>query len=221
MFACQHSFMYSWVMVLLLPVSWILSIVATASCSFLTVLVSNPLNPREDLEWGIGFSRMFLPLELASTFGQDGGCESLDTLTGNVSLSPANSAAKSFAIFNTILTTIAFIGSIALTFKLTMAERRDFCYLMMRICMYISMFCCIFTFYLREDEACDVFVCSLGPQGIMQVVNVILILVIVVILFLTDAGKIPYYRGCLISAQEVYDRKVEKGQRDPEFPARA
>jgi hypothetical protein len=212
---------FSWVLVALMPVSWIMSIVAAVSCSFLSVLIENPLNPKEDLEWGLGFSKMYLPLELASTFGQNGGCEALDTDTGNTSMLLSNSAAKSFASFNCILTTVGFSLSIALTLKLTMIERRDFAWLIMRISMYISMFCCIFTFYLQESEICNVQPCSLGNHGILQVVNVIFLLIICIILFLVEPGNTPYIRHCYVSAQAVYDRNVERGRKDPEFPARA
>jgi hypothetical protein len=204
-----------------MPVSWIMSIVATTSCTFLTVLIENQFNPKEDLEWGLGFSKMFLPLELASTYGQDGGCEGLDTDTGNNSLKIGNSAANSFASFNCLLTTVGLFLSIALTLKLTIPERRDFAWLIMRISMYISMFCCILTFYIQESDICSLQPCSLGTHGIVQVVNVVFLLIICIILFLVEPGNDPYIRQCYTSAQEVFERNVAKGRKNPEFPARA
>ena len=52
-------------------------------------------------------------------FGQDGGCESLDTDLGSVTVF-SNSTARSFAIFNCLLTTVGVILVILLTCKTTL-----------------------------------------------------------------------------------------------------
>ena len=172
---------------------------AAASCDFLVVELPNPLNPRENLEWGVGFSRIRMPLELASVFGQDGGCEALDTDTGNITLT-GSSTAKTFAIFNCLLSTVGFIGITLLTCKTKIAKRRDYIWLTMRICMYISLYCAIFSFYLQESETCDVYSCSLGGMAIAQIVNVILLIFVCAMLFIMDAGSGPASDICFQSA---------------------
>jgi len=194
-----------WLMVVLMFPSYILGIVAAASCNFLVVAIPNPRNPREDLNWGIGFSSMDMPSEVASFFGQDGGCESLDTDLGSLNVF-SNPTANSFAIFHCLLSTIGVIFTVLLTCKTSLMSRRDLIWLIMRVIMYISMWCAILSFFLQENETCDLYKCSLGGPGIVQVVNVIFLLIINFVLFFTNPGQERFIQSCFLSAEEARRR---------------
>ena len=186
--------------------SYILGIVAAASCKFLVVSIPNPANPREDLDWGIGFSNIDMPSKVASFFGQDGGCESLDTELGSLNIL-SNSAAKSFAIFHCLLSTVGVIFAVLLTCNKNLtSERRDLIWLIMRIIMYISMWCAILSFFLQENGTCDVYSCSLGGPGWAQVVNVVFLLIINFVLFFTNPGKERFVQSCFLSAEDARRR---------------
>jgi hypothetical protein len=47
----------------------------------------------------------------------------------------------------------------------------------------------MFTFYIQESETCDYYDCSLGGAGITQVFNVLMLIAISVMLFLTQFGE--------------------------------
>ncbi|KAL3928346.1 MAG: hypothetical protein SGBAC_012691 [Bacillariaceae sp.] len=193
-------------MVILICISYILGIVAAASCNFLVVSIPDPTNPREDLDWGIGFSNIDMPSEVASFFGQDGGCESLDTELGALNVS-SNSAAKSFAIFHCLLSTIGVAFALVLTCKKRLiASRRDLIWLVMRIVMYISMWCAILSFFLQENETCDDYKCALGGPGFAQLVNVVFLLIINFVLFFTNPGKDRFIHSCFLSAEDARRR---------------
>jgi len=202
-----------WLMIILLFPSYILGILAADACDFLLVKVPNPQNVREDLEWGIGFSDMRMPPEVASFYGQDGGCESLDTNTGSLDIL-SNSTAQSFAIFHCLLSTAGVIIILAMTFKKSVTfSPRDLLWLILRIIMYISMLCAIFSFFLRETETCDQYACSLGWPGIAQAINVGLLLNINFVLFFTDPGDEQFIRFCSLSAEEARRRnRVSENQ---------
>lgn len=194
-----------WVMVASIFPAYILGIVATAACNFITVAIPNPVNPQKKLNWGIGFSKIDMPSEVASFFGQDGGCESLDTdLQGTSVIS--NSTAKSFAIFNCLLTTVGVIFVVLLTCSKKVMGRRDLMWLMMRVIMYISMWCAILSFYLQENATCDIYTCSLGGPGYVQIGNVLLLLVINFVLFFTNPGPERFIQSCFLSAEEARQR---------------
>lgn len=192
-------------MVILMLFSYILGIVAAASCKFLVVSIPNPTNPREDLDWGIGFSSIDMPSKVASFFGQDGGCESLDTELGSLNVL-SNSTAKSFATFHCLLSTVGVVFAVLLTCKTSLTARRDLIWLVMRVVMYISMWCCILSFFLQENDTCDAYKCALGGTGIAQVVNVVFLLIINFVLFFTNPGKERFIQSCFLSAEEARRR---------------
>ena len=148
-----------------------------------------------------------MPSEVASFFGQDGGCESLDTDLGSVSVL-SNSTAKTFAIFNCLLTTVGLVAAVLLTCKTNLMARRDLIWLNMRIIMYISLWCAILSFYLQENATCDVYSCSLGGPGYVQIVNVFFLLMINFVLFFTNPGKERFIQSCFLSAEEARRRST-------------
>eukprot|EP00980_Cylindrotheca_fusiformis_P026418 scaffold16125_cov52-Cylindrotheca_fusiformis.AAC.2 len=157
-----------WVLVGLISLSWIFSVAATASCSFLNIDV--PFVG----EMHFGFNSV--------EEDGEGGCTSFD------STRERNGAAYTFAVFNCLLTTAGVVGILLLQF-FVLAKGRKRTWMALRIGMYISLWCCLFSFYIRQAPICDVLDCSLGGAGVTQVFNVLFLIVIVVLLFLIPVGE--------------------------------
>lgn len=65
----------NWVLMGLIPLSWILSLIAVDSCSFLKVTINREiytLQRRDD--FGLGFRKFYIPYDVASGYGSGGGC---------------------------------------------------------------------------------------------------------------------------------------------------
>lgn len=156
---------FRWILCLLLLLSWIFSVAATAACTFLTVELFGT-------EVDVGFNSFENP---------DGGCTVFDSKESR------NGPAFTFAVFNCLLTTMGVVGMFLMQLILTRGRKRTWTAL--RIVMYTSMWCCLFTFYIQESESCDIYDCSLGPAGVAQVFNVLFLIAISVMLFLTPFGE--------------------------------
>jgi hypothetical protein len=154
-----------WVLLGLILLSWIFSVAATAACTFLKVELFGS-------EIGVGFNAYDDPNEGCTTFGASEN---------------RNGPAYTFAVFNCLLTTLGVVGIFLMQFLLTRGRKRT--WLALRIVMYMSMWCCMFTFYIQESETCDYYDCSLGGAGITQVFNVLMLIAISVMLFLTPFGE--------------------------------
>jgi hypothetical protein len=142
----------------LILLSWIFSVAATAACTFLKV----------GSDGGMGLNAYDHPNE---------GCTFIDDAEFR------NNPAFTFAVFNCLLTSLGVVGIFLMQFVLTRGRKRT--WVALRIAMYVSMWCCMFTFYMLESELCDYVDCSLGGAGIAQVFNVLMLIAISGMLFLT------------------------------------
>ena len=93
-----------------------------------------------------------------------------------------NRTGEAFAVFNILLSTFGVIGVMLMQFKLK--SNRENWWLAIRIAMYISLWCTLLTFYTLQSVPNT----SLGPAGGAQVFNVLLLIGINVLLFLTSDG---------------------------------
>lgn len=75
--------------------------------------------------------------------------------------------------------------------QFVLANTRNVAWMVLRIAMYTSLWCCLFTFYIQELPTCEVVgvTCSLGPAGIAQVFNVLILIAINILLFITGCGE--------------------------------
>eukprot|EP00980_Cylindrotheca_fusiformis_P012215 scaffold2973_cov67-Cylindrotheca_fusiformis.AAC.2 len=177
-----------WTLVGLISVSWIFSVAATASCTFLTVQA----HLVEDLH--VGFNSY-----------EDGGCITFNRLISS------NSAAFTFAVFNCLLTTAGVAGIFLMQFVLTKGRKRT--WMALRIVMYASMWCCLFSFYIIQGKLCDMYDCSLGTAGVTQVFNVLFLIVIAVLLFLIPFGEDNFLNtNRQNQALEEEDRNLNEGE---------
>lgn len=158
------KFILRWVPLGLIPLSWVLSLVATASCSFISV----DTGFTRDLHFGF------------NNVDSNDGCESFN-------LGPdqdhPHAAAFTFAVANCLLTTVGVVGIVLMHFVLKCGRERT--WLALRIGMYVSLWCCLFSFHIRSYDACEIADCSLGGAGIAQVFNVLVLIAICAILFVT------------------------------------
>jgi hypothetical protein len=154
-----------WALLGLILLSWIFSVAATAACTFLKVELFGS-------EVGVGFNAYDDPNE---------GCTTFDASENR------NGPAFTFAVFNCLLTTLGVVGIFLMQFLLTRGRKRV--WRALSITMYVSMWCCMFTFYIQESETCDFYDCSLGGAGIAQVFNVLMLIAISVMIFLTPFGE--------------------------------
>lgn len=74
----------------------------------------------------------------------------------------------------------------------------------MKIGMYCSLWCAICTFYIRQIDVCDQFGCSLGAAGITQVFNVLSLIVVSILLFVTDCGEESAFDKCRTKTTVVH-----------------
>ncbi|CAJ1964518.1 unnamed protein product [Cylindrotheca closterium] len=155
---------FRWAILGLISLSWIFSVAATSACTFLNI------NIRGQDAW-VGLNAYEHPVD---------GC------TRFTSVQNRNNPAFTFAVFNCVLTSIGIIGMVLMQFVLTVG--RQPMWLWLRIFMYISLWCCMFTFYIQETDTCDVYECSLGGAGIAQAFNVIWLVVACVLMFVTPHG---------------------------------
>eukprot|EP00980_Cylindrotheca_fusiformis_P012219 scaffold2973_cov67-Cylindrotheca_fusiformis.AAC.6 len=178
-----------WVLVGLISLSWIFSVAATAACTFLTVVAYGK-------EIHIGFN---------SFEDGDGGCTTFGSSINR------NSPAFTFAVFNCLLTTAGVAGIFLLQFVLTKGRKRT--WTAMRVVMYTSLWCCLFSFYIQEGEVCDAFDCSLGGAGVTQVFNVLFLIVIAFLLFLIPFGEDNFLNtNRQNQALEEDDRNLNEGE---------
>jgi hypothetical protein len=75
-------------------------------------------------------------------------------------------------------------------------KTRQLVWLVCKIAMYCSVWCCICTFYVQEMGVCDDFGCSIGPAGVIQVFNVIFLMISSALLFVTDCGDESAFDKC-------------------------
>eukprot|EP00980_Cylindrotheca_fusiformis_P014081 scaffold3682_cov70-Cylindrotheca_fusiformis.AAC.3 len=180
---------HRWVLVGLISLSWIFSVAATAACTFLNVDVYGR-------EMHLGFN---------SFAEEDGGCTTFGSSINR------NSPAFTFAVFNCLLTTAGVAGIFLLQFVLTKGRKRT--WTAMRIVMYTSLWCCLFSFYIQEGAVCDTFDCSLGGAGVTQIFNVLFLIVIAFLLFLIPFGEDNFLNtNRQNQALEEDDRNLNEGE---------
>ena len=94
-----------------------------------------------------------------------------------------NGTGKAFAVFNILLTIFGVVGVMLMQFYLKV-NRAEW-WLAIRVTMYLSLWCALFTFYTLQVPGAKT---SLGAAGGAQVFNVLLLIGINVLLFLTSDG---------------------------------
>lgn len=102
-----------------------------------------------------------------------------------------NGTAHAFGAFNCFLTTLGIVGILLMHFQFKIKGWQFDSSLALQIIMYISLWCALFTFYVQETPVpCgyDFVDCGLGPAGGAQVFNVLMLIGINVLLFLTSSG---------------------------------
>lgn len=160
----QYHDNFRWAALGLISLSWIFSVAATSACTFMKIDI------RGQEAW-VGLNAYEHP--------QD-GC------TRFTSIDNRNNPAFTFAVFNCLLTSLGLVGMMLMQFILTV--QRQNVWLWLRIFMYISLWCCMLTFYIQESGTCDVYDCSLGGAGVAQAFNVIWLIVACFLLFVTPSG---------------------------------
>lgn len=148
----------------LITLSWIFSVATTSACTFMKI------NIRGQDAW-VGLNAYEHPTD---------GC------TRFTSIRNRNNPAFTFAVSNCVLTSLGLIGMVLMQVVLTAGRQHT--WLCLRIVMYISLWCCMFTFYIQETDTCDVYECSLGGAGVAQAFNVIWLGVACVLMFVTPHG---------------------------------
>jgi len=160
----RHHENFRWAALGLISLSWIFSVATTSACTFMKISI------RGQEAW-VGLNAFEHP--------QD-GC------TRFTSIENRNNPAFTFAVFNCLLTSLALVGMVLMQFVLTAGRQNT--WLWLRILLYISLWCCMFTFYIQESGTCDVYDCSLGGAGVAQAFNVIWLIVACFLVFVTPSG---------------------------------
>mmetsp|Transcript_32214 Transcript_32214/g.78292 ORF Transcript_32214/g.78292 Transcript_32214/m.78292 type:complete len:304 (+) Transcript_32214:389-1300(+) len=160
----QHHGNFRWAILGLISLSWIFSVAATSACTFMKI------NMPTQTAW-VGLNAYENPVD---------GC------TRFVSIDNRNNPAFTFAVFNCLLTSLGLVGMVLMQFVVTAGRQQ--LWLCLRIFMYISLWCCMFTFYIQETVTCDVYECSLAGAGIAQAFNVIWLVVACALMFVTPHG---------------------------------
>lgn len=155
---------FRWAALALIALSWIFSVATTSACTFMKI------NIRGQEAW-VGLNAFEHP--------QD-GC------TRFTSIENRNNPAFTFGVFNCVLSSLALLWMVLMQFVLTAA--RQTMWLCLRISLYISLWCCMFTFYIQESGTCDVFECSLAGAGIAQAFNVVWLVAACYLVFVTPSG---------------------------------
>jgi hypothetical protein len=177
-----------WILFILILLCWVFSIVATSACTFLDVTVPYK---GADIQFATGFNRFFLPAVIANP----AECQSFEAdVTGY--FGEGNTTAFIFAIANCVLTSLGVAGIFCIQFILRIPDVRDKIWLAMRIIMYCSLWCAVCTFYIRQTAVCDAHECSLGTAGLTQVFNVLCMIVISALLFITECGEESAFDKC-------------------------
>ncbi|CAJ1964520.1 unnamed protein product [Cylindrotheca closterium] len=178
---------FRWILFALITLCWMASIAATASCNFIKVTVPYV---GQQIEFGMGFQKFYVPAAISNPakcqgFASDG--------TGYFT---GNHPAFTFAVANCLLTSVGFVGIVCIQFILRVVKTRQLVWLVCKIAMYCSVWCCICTFYVQEMGVCDDFGCSMGPAGIIQVFNVLALMISSALLFVTDCGDESAFDKC-------------------------
>jgi len=182
----QHG-VFRWIIFVMVTFCWVASVFATASCNFLKVTIQQK---DVSVTYGFGFVKFFVPEVISNPakcqgFASDG----LGYFQGN-------HPAFTFAMANCILTSFGLVGIICIQFFLKVKRLRPLLWLLIKIAMYCSIWCCICTFYVQETSVCDIYECSLGQAGVMQVFNVLFLMVVSALLFMTDCGDEAAFDKC-------------------------
>jgi hypothetical protein len=151
--------------------------------------VKVPVDSSTKREFGMGFASYYTPAAVASP----AGCQSFDQdISGG--MLQGNTVAFTFAIFNCLLTSLGLAGIVFIQFIIK--NGRKGAWLGIQISMYISFWCCLFSFYLRQVLVCDSYDCSLGGAGVLQVFNVLFLICISLLLLVTDISDETALNKC-------------------------
>jgi len=156
---------FRWSILGLISLSWLFSVATTAACTFLKI------NIKGTDTW-VGMNAFEHPTDGCTRFSKQ--------------IDARNNPAFTFAVFNCVLSFVGVFGMMLMQFVLTMGRKRT--WLALRIFMYISLWCCMLTFYIQETDTCDVYDCSLGGAGIAQIFNVIWLVAACILMFVTPHG---------------------------------
>lgn len=196
-----------WILTGMIPLSWILSLVVVDSCKFL-------MYEYEEFEFGFGFKQFYLDKDLALLNGQKAGCGSFKLDDGLGFSHRSTSVAYSFMVWNILLTTTSIIFVVLL--QCFLKKGRESIWLALKIAMYLSLWCALFTFYLQESSICDIYNCSLGRGGATQVFNVLVLIAISVVLFLISSGNEPAFDAKTSAMGFMAKRTAAKASTDVE-----
>jgi hypothetical protein len=193
-----------WVLLGLICLSWIFSVAAAAACTFISISA-------DGLDLGIGFKCIDLgPLEDVISEAE---------LAVYQSYGPTS---YTFAVFNCLFTTSGVVMVILMITALNRGRKRT--WLALRLFMYFSMWCAIFTFYFRQEiPLCELdgISCGLGGAGVAQVFNVLILIAICVLLMLTEYSEekqVGGHRGQKLDGNEPLSKSAdeEDGREQPQ-----
>ena len=111
-------------------------------------------------------------------------------------------------VFNILLTTVGMVLLGAVQCFVHDIVKRERCWLALKIVMYISLWCALFSFYVQEAPFCDLYKCSLGTTGILHVFNVLFLIGISIFLSLSSYGDNVPIDACRQSAENAVHKKV-------------
>eukprot|EP00980_Cylindrotheca_fusiformis_P010006 scaffold2214_cov139-Cylindrotheca_fusiformis.AAC.3 len=214
-----------WVIFGLMIVSWIFSVAVTASCTFLKYEDKVSLNNYGGDDYYSGGDDYYSGGYYYSGGGPsnpayyrgfnsdedptNGECVPFDWSEGLMlegALDARMLPAFIFAIVNCLATTICVIYLALMQFVFVSTERREKTWSRTRYTTVMTLFFCLFTFFLQGSLICKHYACSLGPAGVAQVFNVLFLIAIVGLLYVTPFGEA---KACG-SAKE--DDDAEKGE---------
>mmetsp|Transcript_34166 Transcript_34166/g.82823 ORF Transcript_34166/g.82823 Transcript_34166/m.82823 type:complete len:251 (-) Transcript_34166:369-1121(-) len=91
-----------------------------------------------------------------------------------------------YGLLNCLLTSVGIVLAALVLFGCSCSrqEASKKMWTALRTTMYISLWCCLCTFYIQDAEICHTVKCSLGPAGIVQVVNALILMIISVLMHL-------------------------------------
>lgn len=96
-----------------------------------------------------------------------------------------------YGILNCVLSSVGMVLAILLQFVFHRRQQSSqaIWWNALRTTMYISLWCCLFTFYIHDAEICHSAHCSSGPAGMAQICNSILLVAISILMYVVPFAK--------------------------------
>lgn len=168
--------------------AWVFSVTTLAVCNFITVEVvgvdSFGFTTRYSGSWGLFSYKNAL----------NDQCESY----GDIDLLGTHKAGKAFGILANLFLVFAFVG-ITLTIFFLTDKAAKIVWISTRILYVMALLMIFLTFVFLADEACvnDASVdCSIGAGGVMNALNVIVLVAIVSVCWCTPVPPEPVIKCC-------------------------